>query len=264
MIPSSDILVLPLDGDLDVSSTSRVRTIIDTHIAKGCRRIVINMAEATYVDSMGVALLFTTARRLHELGGLLSLVSVPDAVYRTLAICRMVDFIPVSGMGPKPPIPALDSSIRPLWQGTMNVDPGKLSSVRQRIEQVLSNTDLTPEEIFDLTLAGGEALGNAIDHTCADGVLCSIEVYPDRVIVEVSDCGEGFDTNAPCETAAHMQDEGEDEDEAQAPENLERGRGIKLMRMLADSVEIQHKSSGDGTVVRLIKLYTPIEMQHKL
>ena len=35
---------------------------------------------------------------------------------------------------------------------------------------------------------------------------------------------------------------------------VERGRGIKLMRLLADSVSIHLKRSGQGTVVRLVKL----------
>ena len=36
----------------------------------------------------------------------------------------------------------------------------------------------------------------------------------------------------------------------------ERGRGIKLMRLLADSVTIGPKTSGSGTVVRLVKMYS--------
>ena len=34
----------------------------------------------------------------------------------------------------------------------------------------------------------------------------------------------------------------------------ERGRGIKLMRLLVDDVDIRPKPSGKGTVVRLVKL----------
>lgn len=251
MSQTNDILVIPLEGDLDVNSVPRVRALIDDNIAAGCKRIIINLADVTYVDSLGVALLLTSARKLHEAGGLLSLINVSEPVYRILVICRLVDFIPVSSTAPKPAIPALDPSVRPLWQGTMSVDPTKLSCVRQRIEEVLTNsTELTPNDIFDLTLAGGEALGNAIDHTCADGVLCSLEIYPDRVIVEVSDCGQGMELAA-----------GEEPPESETELELERGRGIKLMRLLADSVEIQRKPSGEGTVVRIVKLYTPLDMQ---
>lgn len=242
--------MVPLEGDLDVASVPHLRALFDKSMAKGCQRIVLNMAGTSYVDSMGMALLLTTARRLHEAGGRLSLIGVSDSVYRQLVICRLVDFVPVSGTSPKPAVPALDPNVRPVWQGTMSVDPAQLGATRARLEQVLERTDLTPDEIFDLTLAGGEAMGNAVDHTCADGVLCSLNIYPDRVIVEVTDCGCGMDLAAD-----------EEPPENADAETLERGRGIKLMRMLADAVEISRKQNGEGTVVRLTKLITPIEME---
>ena len=63
--------------------------------------------------------------------------------------------------------------------------------------------------------------------------------YNDRVVVEVTDCGSGFEADDstsfddPCD---------------------ERGRGIKLMRLLADSVSILKRPSTMGTIVRLVKL----------
>lgn len=166
MTISNDILILPLECDLDVANVPRVRAIINEHLAKGCRRVIINMEKATYIDSLGVALLLSVARTLHAQGGLLSLTNVNSSIYRMLVICRLVDFIPVTNTANKTPIPALDPTVHPLWQGTMHVEPQKLSAVRQRIEEVLERaTELSANEIFDLTLAGGEALGNAIDHT---------------------------------------------------------------------------------------------------
>ncbi|WP_293835434.1 anti-sigma factor antagonist [uncultured Parolsenella sp.] len=247
MTSTGDILLLPVRGDLDVASVPRVRAYLDRAIDGGCRRVILSLADTDYVDSLGMALILAYARRLAEKGGLLSLVNVGDNVYRSLAICRLVDFIPVMGRAPKPPVPALDPSVRPLWHGTMRVDEAHLSAARRRLEQLLSRTDLTNDEVFDLTLAGGEALGNAVDHTCAEGVLLTVWVYPDRAVVEVTDCGSGFELDEDGEVP---QGEGGD--------CLERGRGIKLMRMLSDSVEICRKPSGTGTVVRLVKLFTPM------
>lgn len=253
MTNADDILVIPVEGDLDVSCVARLRPYIDERIAGGCRRVILNMAQASYVDSLGMSLIFSEARRLRELGGLLSLVNVNASVYRSLVICRLVDFVPVTGAGPKPPIPALDPTVRPLWHGTMRVDPSRLSMARGRVEQLLSQTGLTPDEVFDMTLAGGEALGNAIDHTSAEGVLLTVSVYADRVVVEVADCGDGFD---PTRSGDGAEDAADLSDETSG--DLERGRGIKLMRMLADSVEIGRKANGAGTVVRLVKLITPM------
>lgn len=253
MTNADDILVIPVEGDLDVSCVARLRPYIDERIVGGCRRVILNMAQASYVDSLGMSLIFSEARRLRELGGLLSLVNVNASVYRSLVICRLVDFVPVTGAGPKPPIPALDPTVRPLWHGTMRVDPSRLSMARGRVEQLLTQTGLTPDEVFDMTLAGGEALGNAIDHTSAEGVLLTVSVYADRVVVEVADCGDGFD---PTRSGDGAEDAADFSDETSG--DLERGRGIKLMRMLADSVEIGRKANGAGTVVRLVKLITPM------
>ena len=253
MTNADDILVIPVEGDLDVSCVARLRPYIDERIVGGCRRVILNRAQASYVDSLGMSLIFSEARRLRELGGLLSLVNVNASVYRSLVICRLVDFVPVTGAGPKPPIPALDPTVRPLWHGTMRVDPSRLSMARGRVEQLLTQTGLTPDEVFDMTLAGGEALGNAIDHTSAEGVLLTVSVYADRVVVEVADCGDGFD---PTRSGDGAEDAADLSDETSG--DLERGRGIKLMRMLADSVEIGRKANGAGTVVRLVKLITPM------
>lgn len=253
MTNADDILVIPVEGDLDVSCVARLRPYIDERIVGGCRRVILNMAQASYVDSLGMSLIFSEARRLRELGGLLSLVNVNASVYRSLVICRLVDFVPVTGAGPKPPIPALDPTVRPLWHGTMRVDPSRLSMARGRVERLLTQTGLTPDEVFDMTLAGGEALGNAIDHTSAEGVLLTVSVYADRVVVEVADCGDGFD---PTRSGDGAEDAADLSDETSG--DLERGRGIKLMRMLADSVEIGRKANGAGTVVRLVKLITPM------
>ena len=107
---------------------------------------------------------------------------------------------------------------------------------------LLSSLPFSPDGVFDMTLASGEALGNAVDHTCGGGVLVTVAAYPDRAIVDVADCGAGFSLGA-------------DEEAPEVAADAERGRGIRLMRLLADSVSIEQKSTGEGTVVRLVKLF---------
>lgn len=250
MIQNNDILVLPIDGDLDVTTVGHLHTYMNDRIDQGCNRVILNFADTNYVDTMGMSLIMSVARRLGQTNGQLSIVNVSDAVYRSLCIYRLVDLIPVKKKSCHPQIPTLDPGVRPLWQSTMKVSPERMAAVRQRMSDVLAHTALSPAEIFDFTLAGGEALGNAVDHTCAMGVLLTVSIYPDRAIVEVTDCGEGFELAA-------------DEEPPTASDGefdacvLERGRGIRLMRMLADSVEIHRKPSGSGTVVQLVKMFMP-------
>ena len=69
--------------------------------------------------------------------------------------------------------------------------------------------------------------------------MLNARAYPDRVVIEVCDCGGGFEL-APGEEVAASE---------------ERGRGITLMRMLVDSVEVRRRADVQGTMVRLIKLF---------
>lgn len=246
MCAKANIVLVAVDADLDVRSVPALRRSLDRLIASGCRRIVLNMAGAAYVDSAGMGLILTELRRMRSVGGLLSLVNVSPLVYRALARMRMLDVMPVSRADVRREVSSLDPSALPLWRTTLRVDPEALSGARGEVSGLLGRSRLSSDEVFDMTLATGEALGNAFDHTCGDGVLVTVEAFDDRVRVDVADCGEGFELAAGDEPP-------------EVGEFAERGRGIKLMRLLADAVSIEPKSSGEGTVVRLVKLYDAAE-----
>lgn len=240
MSTEHDIVLVPLSGDLCVRSAPALRQTLDKLLMQGCRRIVLNMAEVTYIDSSCMGVLFSTLRRMRENGGLLSLVNVSPDVLRSLKIARLVDLIPVSVSGVRREVSELDPSVQPLWRTTLPVDGDNMQAARSRIEELAGEVGFSRDDAFDLTLATGEALGNAVDHTCGEGVLATVSAYPDRMVIEVTDLGDGFcmDKCTPHGTSC----------------SSERGRGIKLMQLLVDSVSIQNRKAGMGTVVRLEKL----------
>ncbi len=242
MATISNIAQVNVDGDLDVRSVPGVRRTLDGLIDSGCRRVVLNMGRAAYADSAGMGLILSELRRMRDVGGLLSLTNVSDRVYQSLCRMRMADFVPVERAGVTNEVPELPAGALPVWRTTFRVDAEQLDRSRRRLEQLLSGLPLSENGLFDLNLASGEAVGNAVDHTCAEGVLVTVAAYTDRVVVDVADCGEGID-------GACL-----DSDEATRPFS-ERGRGLKLMRLLADSVTISPKSTGEGTVVRLVKMF---------
>lgn len=237
-----DIAVIPVEGDLDVTSAPRLRTTIDNLVDGGCRRIIVNLRHTSYVDSAGVAMLIVEARELRALGGLLSLADASADVYRTFAIARLVDLIPVTQLGGERQLKPLDPSQRPRWTKSLQVGVDCLSSARSWMRGVLMQCAplLGDDAVFDLTLAGGEALGNAVDHAQTNGALLTLMGFDDRVLCEVTDCGCGYELADDQEPEASCE---------------ERGRGIKLMRLLADGVSITRKQAGTGTVVRIAKLY---------
>lgn len=237
-----NIALVNVEEDLDVLTVPGVRREVDALVARGYRRVVLNLAGASYVDSAGMGMILSELRRLRRLGGLLSLINVSSQVFHALRLMRVVDYMPVSRAGARRRVSALDPSVLPQWRTTFRVGEGALSGARERVGELLGRLPLTPDEVFDLTLAAGEALGNAFDHAGGGGVLVTVAAYPDRVTIDVADCGCGFELS-------------DDEEPPETGACAERGRGIRLMRLLVDSVTIMPKSAGEGTVVRLVKLF---------
>lgn len=244
MEPVPDIAVVSLSSDLDVTAVPRLRAALDAAIGGGCRRVVLNMARVGFVDSAGMGLIMSELRRLRGLGGLLSLTNVSAPVFHALEVMRMVDVMPVSMAGAARAVGDLDPVVVPLWRTTFRVEADRMAEARDRVAQLLDGLPFSSDDAFDMRMAVGEAIGNAIDHTCSAGVIATVAAYPDRAIVDVADCGEGFSL-------------GTGDEPPEVGEFAERGRGIRLMRMLADAVSIGPKPSGRGTVVRIVKLVNP-------
>jgi serine/threonine-protein kinase RsbW len=102
---------------------------------------------------------------------------------------------------------------------------------------------LDPDALLDLKLAVTEACSNAIRHAYpADEpgeVRVRIELSPDRVLVEVSDNGSGFDSSGVQSWSASAM--------------REEGMGLSIIETVTDELEIA-SSAESGTTVRFAKL----------
>ncbi|GAA4019483.1 ATP-binding protein [Hymenobacter fastidiosus] len=126
--------------------------------------------------------------------------------------------------------------------------PSLVENIRV-VESFIDNSKETfhiEDDIYgNIMVAVTEAVNNAIRHGNKfdkdKNVYLSLYVNKDRVRFEVEDEGEGFDFNNLIDPTA--------------PENLENpgGRGIFLIRHLADEVEFQK----EGRNVQLTFLLTP-------
>jgi serine/threonine-protein kinase RsbW len=103
--------------------------------------------------------------------------------------------------------------------------------------------ELSDELLADLKLALTEAASNSVRHAYAAeqdvGVVeISYELHSDRLVIEVTDDGDGFD---PPEATG-------DPDELS-----EGGLGIAIIRAIADQVEIGAQPGGKGSRLRFEK-----------
>jgi serine/threonine-protein kinase RsbW len=101
-----------------------------------------------------------------------------------------------------------------------------------------------PQEVLgDLKLALTEACTNSVRHAYANGeglVEIVYELHADKVVVEVSDHGEGFEP--PAEPGNVLEQE----------ELSEGGLGIAIIEALADEFEIGESAYG-GSRLRFVK-----------
>jgi serine/threonine-protein kinase RsbW len=101
---------------------------------------------------------------------------------------------------------------------------------------------LSDELVADLKLALTEAASNSVRHAYGDedvGVVeISYELLPDRLVIEVSDDGEGFDPARPADVHDGLS---------------EGGLGIAIIRAIADEVEIGTQPGGRGSRLRFEK-----------
>jgi serine/threonine-protein kinase RsbW len=101
---------------------------------------------------------------------------------------------------------------------------------------------MSEELVADLKLALTEAASNSVRHAYGDAdvgvVEISYELLPDRLVIEVTDDGEGFE---PVEFR---------EEELGLSEG---GLGIAIIRAIADEVEIGTQPGGKGSRLRFEK-----------
>jgi serine/threonine-protein kinase RsbW len=116
---------------------------------------------------------------------------------------------------------------------------------RLALTGILRPLAVEAELVADVKLALTEACSNSIRHAYADGRTGAVEIRyelnDDRLAIEVSDEGGGFDPQA-----LH----------AGAPELDEGGLGIAIIRALVDEFEVGERGDGHGSRLRFVKFLT--------
>jgi serine/threonine-protein kinase RsbW len=104
--------------------------------------------------------------------------------------------------------------------------------------------NFSEEALADLKLAVTEACSNSVRHAYGEGregvVQIDYELHSDRLVIEVSDSGTGFDL---------------DQWEHERAELSEGGLGLAIIRSLTDELEVGDggQGGGQGSRLRLVK-----------
>jgi anti-anti-sigma factor len=243
----TDAHVVRVEGDFDSVSVPRIREAVDQALDRGCREVVLDLTAVTYIDSSALGFVVWADQRLHPVGGKLVLAGATADVARMLAVSGLIGVAPsvamsasidaaLSGRGP-----SLSDSV-PIWTEAFEfaADVRHMADARARVAEIVAPLGLGDSAVFDIKVAVGEALANAVRHGSPGGpndVVCvEVRVFPEKVDVVVTDNGHGYDGVVKPSV------------DALAPS----GRGVLFMRALMDAVEFQRGESG-GTSVLLAK-----------
>jgi anti-anti-sigma factor len=238
--------VARLSGDIDTAVVPELRGDLEQSIDSGCVNLVLDFTDVTYADSTALGLLVWLDHELGARDGRVFLAGANPDVARILELSGLPELGTAISLSADVPsaLEGLDvevSSTAELWRRQISIpsDINQLAGVRDAVSVLVAPLGFTESAIFDIKVALGEALANAVRHGApASGGQVSVDVvaYSDRVVLEVTDNGAGFD-------GVHNAS-----DDLYAPS----GRGIMFMRALMDGVEFEI-AEGGGTLVRLVK-----------
>jgi anti-anti-sigma factor len=244
---ASPACVAHIRGEIDFAVVPELREALDAVIGDGCCNVVMDLVGVTYADSSALGLLVWIDKRLQPYGGKLVLAGADRNVSRVLELSGLIGVAPSvsAATSVDDALGGLDLPIDqspPQWAERVEAPAviESMSWVRTRIVEIIEPLGMPEPDLFDLKVAVGEALANAVRHGSPGGpsdvVSVDVEAFHDRVEVLISDAGHGFDGVATCGDDVYASS----------------GRGVIFMRALMDRVDFL-PCSGGGTTVRLVK-----------
>ena len=92
-LPDGTAVIRP-EGRLNMVSADRLRSGIETLVSDGCGRVVVDLAEVSFMDSSGLGALIGGVKAARRAGGDLRIAAPPDQVRLVLRLTNMERILP--------------------------------------------------------------------------------------------------------------------------------------------------------------------------
>jgi anti-sigma B factor antagonist len=227
--------VVVASGEIDGHAAPPLRDMLMSLAEAGRIRVVVDLSDATFIDSTSIGVLVGHLRRVQAMGGSLSVVCANENVLRTFEIAgveREFEVVSkfsealVTRTAQRPQVHPQSSLLRAPGVLELRLLPhaAELARARGFAAAAGRRFGLDPRRRYDLALATSEAVANAIEHgrPCRDGTIAmSITEQPDTLSLVVRDGGRFVLDPLPSDPLP------------------ERGRGLRLMGQLVDQISIR-------------------------
>ena len=195
-LESQSGLTIKLAGELDSATSTKLLERFEEALARlDGRRLVIDLDEVSFVDSAGMRALILIERGAEEKRIELAIAPPPPAVTELLRVTGLADRIPLAPrMDEPPPVDPFLERIEIALSRDADAPARARAELRQAILGRLSDRDsataalLTSELVTNAVIHPGQAVGGPVE--------LRITAYHDRIRVDVTDEGSGFDPGA--------------------------------------------------------------------
>lgn len=90
MEKASGVLLLKIQGNLEIKLSMELEEVINRQIAEGEKRIVVDLGEVQYLSSSGLRVFVATLRQLDEKEGRFALANLSENARKTLKIVEVM------------------------------------------------------------------------------------------------------------------------------------------------------------------------------
>jgi anti-sigma B factor antagonist len=84
--PSESVAVVDVEGEVDIYSAPQFKEVLLQGIEEGARRIIVDLAKVTFIDSTALGVLVSGAKRVRPQNGTLDIVCADDNITRIFEI----------------------------------------------------------------------------------------------------------------------------------------------------------------------------------
>jgi anti-anti-sigma factor len=185
---------IKLAGELDSATCRELVDRFEQVIRDNPGAVVVDLGELTFIDSAGLRAIIVLERTAGQRDVGLTIRSPTGPVADLLQLTGIREHVALSSRVDEPP-PTLPFTDRVELE--LARDPAAPARARAELREALVDVVGEPDRAT-LTLLTSELVTNAVIHSSAeagDTVRLRISMYPDRVRIEVTDPGSGFEVD---------------------------------------------------------------------
>ncbi len=86
---SGDVSIVEVEGQLIVSNRQELKQKVLDQLEKGARKVLVDFARTSYIDSSGLGVLVSLAKKMRELGGDLRLANLNDDLQTLFELTKL-------------------------------------------------------------------------------------------------------------------------------------------------------------------------------